>query len=74
VRELDDFLALDDFLELDDFLRELDDFFFGTLPPARRASLRPIAIACLRLFTFRPDDPERSVPRLRSCIAFFTFF
>src|SRR5262249_33907882 len=41
----------------------------GTLPPSRRASLRPIAIACLRLVTFRPERPDFSVPRFRSCIA-----
>jgi hypothetical protein len=45
----------------------------GTLPPARRASESPIAIACLRLVTRLPDPPERSVPRLRSCIARSTF-
>src|ERR1051325_10991125 len=45
----------------------------GTLPPARRASLNPIAIACFRLVTFFPERPERSFPRLRSCIARFTF-
>ena len=28
-------------------------FFRGTFAPERRASLIPIAIACLRLFTFR---------------------
>ena len=44
----------------------------GTFPPAARASDRPIAIACLRLFTFAPEPPERSVPCLRSCIAFST--
>lgn len=44
----------------------------GTFPPARRASLSPIAIACFRLVTFRPEPPDRSVPRLRSCIARFT--
>src|SRR3954470_21823652 len=44
----------------------------GTLPPARRASLSPMAIACLRLVTFFPDRPERSVPCLRSCMARFT--
>ena len=38
-------------------------------PPARRASLKPIAIACFRLVTFFPERPERSVPRFRSCIA-----
>jgi len=69
----------DDVLRFDDDLRELDDlrlleadFFFGTLPPARRASDNPIAIACLRLFTFLPERPLFSVPRLRSCIARFT--
>jgi hypothetical protein len=48
------------------------DFFAGTLPPARRASDSPIAIACLRLFTVFPERPLFNVPRLRSCIAFFT--
>ena len=64
-----DFFA-EDFL-LDDFL--LDDFFFGTFPPALRASESPIAIACFLLVTFLPDPPLFSVPRLRSCIAFSTF-
>jgi hypothetical protein len=47
-------------------------FFAGTLPPALRASDRPIAIACLRLLTVLPERPLFSVPRLRSCIAFWT--
>src|SRR6266550_1411349 len=62
-------------------LRYFLDFFRGTFAPASRASLRPIAIACLRLVTFLPDPPDRSVPRLRSCIArstlseaFFPYF
>jgi len=50
-----------------------DDFFAGTLPPSRRASERPMAMACLRLVTFLPEPPLFSVPRLRSCIAFSTF-
>jgi low affinity Fe/Cu permease len=50
------------------------DARLGTLPPSRRASESPIAIACLRLFTFLPDPPERSVPRFRSCMAFSTFW
>lgn len=45
----------------------------GTFPPSRRASDRPMAIACLRLVTFFPDPPERRVPSLRSCMAFLTF-
>jgi hypothetical protein len=61
----------------DDFFADFPvDFFadfFGTLPPARRASDKPIAMACLRLVTFFPDPPLRSVPSLRSCIAFRTF-
>src|SRR5258708_26884533 len=32
----------------------------GTFAPARRASLRPMAIACLRLVTFVPERPDRS--------------
>ena len=44
----------------------------GTLPPARRASDNPIAIACFRLVTRLPELPLRSVPRLRSCMARFT--
>src|SRR5262245_19134626 len=56
----------------------LADFFFalrrrGTLPPSRRASASPIAIACLRLVTFLPLRPLFRVPRLRSCIARSTF-
>ena len=77
----DDFLAVlpDDFFAVfrDDFFAVLrDDFladFFGTLPPARRASDNPMAMACLRLVTFLPDPPLRNVPVLRSCIARFTF-
>ena len=46
-------------------------FLAGTLAPSRRASERPMAMACLRLVTFRPD-PERSEPRFFSCIAFST--
>jgi hypothetical protein len=32
-----------------------------------------MAIACLRLFTRLPERPLFSVPRLRLCIARFTF-
>jgi hypothetical protein len=64
----EDFFALD-FFELDFFE---EDFFDGTLPPSRRASDRPMAMACLRLFTFFPELPLFNVPRLRSCIAFST--
>jgi len=55
-----------------DPLDDKDDLRFGTLAPARRASDRPIAIACLRLVTFLPDRPLRKVPRLRSRIVFST--
>jgi hypothetical protein len=41
----------------------------GTFAPARRASDRPMAIACLRLVTRFPERPLRRVPRLRSRIA-----
>jgi hypothetical protein len=71
----DDFRDLRDEVFLRGDLRDLRDdaFLRGTLPPARRACASPIAIACLRLFTFFPERPLRSVPRFRSCIAFFTF-
>ena len=66
---LADFL-LADFL-LDDFF--LADFFEGTFAPASRASDKPIAIACFLLFTVLPERPLFNVPRLRLCIARFTF-
>ena len=56
---------------LDERERERDPRL-GTLPPSRRASDRPIAMACFRLLTFLPDPPDRSVPCLRSCMAFST--
>ena len=59
-----------DFFEADFFAAV---FFGGTFVPARRASDRPIAIACFRLLTFLPEPPLRSVPSLRSCMTFLTF-
>src|SRR5687767_6018477 len=48
------------------FLRE--DFLRlrGTFAPERRASDRPMAIACFLLVTFLPERPLRNVPRFRS--------
>jgi len=46
-------------------------FFLGTFAPFSRASLNPIAIACLRLRTFRPD-PLLRVPFFFRCMADFT--
>ncbi len=40
------------FFELFFFGRRLTRAFFGTFAPERRASDKPIAIACLRLVTF----------------------
>jgi hypothetical protein len=57
--------------ELD--LRREDEALRGTFAPERRASFRPIAIACLRLRTRLPERPLRNVPRFRSLIARFTF-
>src|SRR5262249_29984434 len=45
-----------------------------TFLPFSRASDRPIAIACLRLVTFRPLRPLRNVPFLRLRIARSTSF
>jgi hypothetical protein len=53
------------------FLLDRDDLRRGTFAPFLRASLRPIAIACFRLFTFRPD-PLFSVPFFLRCIADLT--
>ena len=47
-------------------------FFAGTLPPSRRASERPMAMACLRLVTFRPEL-DFSDPRFFSRITSPTF-
>ena len=52
-----------------DFLARPLERFFGTFWPAALASDNPIAIACLRLFTFRPDRPLLKVPDLRFFIA-----
>jgi hypothetical protein len=41
----------------------------GTFAPFSRASLSPIAIACLRLVTLRPLRPLRKVPCFRLCMA-----
>jgi hypothetical protein len=48
----------------------------GTFAPFLRASDKPIATACLRLFTAppRPDFPRRSVPFFRRRIALATLF
>jgi hypothetical protein len=71
---VEDFFA-EDLLAADFFAEDrlADDFLAGTLPPARRASDNPIAIACLRLVTFLPVLPLRSVPSFLSCITFSTF-
>ena len=49
-------------------------FFFGTRAPFLRASDRPMAIACLRLFTLPPFPPlpERKVPLFLRRIALAT--
>jgi hypothetical protein len=46
--------------------------FFGTFLPLARASESPIAIACLRLLTLRPERPLFNVPVLRFFIARLT--
>jgi hypothetical protein len=46
-----------------------EPFLGGTFFPSRRASERPIAIACLRLLTFLPERPLFKVPDLRFLIA-----
>ena len=68
--DFDDLEAPLDFLDFEDF----DDLRDGTLSPSRRASEMPIAMACLRLFTFLPDPPLFSFPSPYSCITFETLF
>ena len=51
-----------------------DDFLDGTFAPFCRASDNPMAIACLRLVTFFPERPLRSVPFFFRCIALLTLF
>ena len=48
-----------------------EDLRRGTFAPFSRASLRPMAIACFRLLTLRPD-PLFSVPFFFRCIADLT--
>ena len=78
-----DVLREDDLRDVDfraDVLRDDDfrdpfreDLRLGTLAPFSRASLSPIAIACFRLVTFRPE-PLFNVPRFRRRIVDSTFF
>jgi hypothetical protein len=56
------------------FRDDLRDPFRGTFAPFSRASLSPIAIACLRLVTRLPDRPLFNVPRFLRRIADSTFF
>lgn len=51
-----------------------DVFRAGTFAPAARASEIPIAMACFRLLTFRPDPPLFNLPSPNSCMTFETFF
>jgi hypothetical protein len=55
-------------------LPDQEFLFFGTFAPRLRASERPTAMACLRLFTFPPlpPFPDFSVPVFLRCIALFT--
>jgi hypothetical protein len=69
---------LDDFFLPPDFRREVfrPPRLRGTFAPFFLASDRPIAIACLRLFTLPPfpPRPDLSVPFLRRRIALRTLF
>jgi hypothetical protein len=52
-----------------DVFRFFAPLFAGTFLPSTLASESPIAIACLRLLTLRPERPLLSVPALRFFIA-----
>jgi hypothetical protein len=55
-------------------MRAFQLFFLGTFAPFFRASDKPIAIACFRVFTTPPlpPFPERSLPRFSRAKALFT--
>jgi len=61
-------------IDLDGPLAGQAAFFFGTLAPERRASDKPMAIACFGFVTFLPLRPLFSLPRLNSCISRSTLF
>jgi hypothetical protein len=71
LRDDDERLEVERLRDPDDF-REPDDLRAGTFAPLLRASLSPMAIACFRLVTFRPEL-LLSVPRLRRRIVDSTF-
>jgi hypothetical protein len=52
-------------------LERLEAAFRGAFAPFSRASLSPMAMACFRLFTVRPE-PLFRVPFFRRCMADFT--
>src|SRR5215469_10829820 len=64
--------AIDPVVDTNSGCRHLQDFFAGTFLPFRRASHRPMAIACFRLLTFLPLRPDFSLPRFISCISRLT--
>jgi hypothetical protein len=57
-----------------EIVHRVEVFFRGTFAPFLRASERPIAIACFRLFTVPPFPPfpDFSVPRFFRRIALAT--
>jgi hypothetical protein len=61
------------FFPPDLLLRLRDPFRRGTFAPFERASLSPIAMACFRLFTLRPE-PLFNVPFFRRRMADSTRF
>jgi hypothetical protein len=69
VRFFAEFFPLLRVFEADFFEDDRDTAFFGTLAPSRRASDSPMAMACLRLVTLRPEPPLFRVPALRFFIA-----
>jgi hypothetical protein len=59
------FFAFRFFAVLRFFVARFFAAFFGTFLPSALASESPIAMACLRLVTFRPERPLFKVPALR---------
>ena len=58
---------------MENYFGHIELFLGGIFAPEERASFKAIAIACLRLFTFFPEE-DFSVPLLNSSMTLLTFF
>ena len=59
--------------QVENYFEDIELFLGGIFAPEERASFKAMAIACLRLFTFFPEE-DFSVPLLNSSMTLLTFF